>query len=41
MLLVREELKAIEMKDISLEDVELIWVELRNTKGQKTLHSTF
>ena len=33
----REEIIAIERKDISLEDVESIWVELRNSKGQKTL----
>ena len=36
-MLVREEINAIERKDISVEDVESIWVELRNSKGQKTL----
>ena len=36
-LLVREEINAIERKDISPQNVESIWVELHNTKGQKTL----
>uniref|UniRef100_UPI00398E5466 uncharacterized protein isoform X1 n=1 Tax=Pristiophorus japonicus TaxID=55135 RepID=UPI00398E5466 len=36
-LLVKEEIKAIVRKDISLDDVESIWVELQNTKGQQTL----
>ncbi|XP_059824114.1 uncharacterized protein LOC132393193 [Hypanus sabinus] len=36
-LLVREKINAIGRKDIILEDVELIWVELHNTKGQKML----
>ncbi|XP_055521745.1 uncharacterized protein LOC129715880 [Leucoraja erinacea] len=36
-LLIREGINAMERKDISLEDVESVWVELHNTKGQKTL----
>uniref|UniRef100_UPI00398EB4CB uncharacterized protein isoform X1 n=1 Tax=Pristiophorus japonicus TaxID=55135 RepID=UPI00398EB4CB len=36
-LLVKEEINAIVRKDIGLDDVESVWVELRNAKGQKTL----
>ena len=36
-LLIKDDIDTILRKDISIDDMESIWVELRNNKGQKTL----